>query len=127
MALSKTFCPSKEWPVDRMLCPLGQYVLFLSEKAKNRPKVKWVAPTLCFSCDIDEIIEWQRSIFKDERVAFFKKHLKTATNGKDDGIVRILREKPGAFTKLQHLIDIQLMTDLWTDLEIREKLRNEHC
>ncbi|KAL3111564.1 hypothetical protein niasHT_012537 [Heterodera trifolii] len=126
MALSETFCPSKEWPVGRMLCPLGHYVQFLSEKAKNRPKVKWNAPTLCFYCDIDEIILWQRSIFKDERVAFFKKHLKTATNGNDDGIVRILREKPGAFTKLQDLIDLKPIKDLWNDMEIREKLRNEH-
>ncbi|KAL3099736.1 hypothetical protein niasHT_027686 [Heterodera trifolii] len=126
MALSENFCPSKEWPVDRMLCPLGHYVQFLSEKAKNRPKVKWNAPTLCFSCDIDEIIVWQKSIFKDERVAFFKKHLKTATNGIDAGIVRILREKPGAFTKLQHLIDLEPIKDLWDDMEIREKLRNEH-
>ncbi|KAL3074458.1 hypothetical protein niasHS_015288 [Heterodera schachtii] len=124
MALSETFCPSKEWPVDRMLCPLGQYVQFLSEMAKNRPKIEWEAPIWCFSHDTNEIFEWVRQILLEERIEFFKNYLKKETNGKDDEIIRIIREKPGAMMRLHNLVQHKLIEELWKDEQIREKLYN---
>ncbi|KAL3113360.1 hypothetical protein niasHT_018975 [Heterodera trifolii] len=71
MALSENFCPSKEWPMDRMLCPLGQ-----------------------------------------------------ETNGKDDEMIRIIREKPGAILRLHNFVQHKLIEELWKDEQIREKLYN---
>ncbi|KAL3105977.1 hypothetical protein niasHT_025034 [Heterodera trifolii] len=124
MALSESFCPSKEWPMDRMLCPLGQYVQFLSEMFKNRPKIEWEAQNWCFSHDVNEIFAWARQILLGERVEFFKNYLKRETNGKDDEMIRIIREKPGAILRLHNFVQHKLIEELWKDEQIREKLYN---
>lgn len=106
------------------ICPLIDYLQFLTKKSMINNKLKWKTPSECYEMEPEKQFYAQRPILAKCHIDFLANQFEHNPTGE---IVEMLRNNVGTTDHLKRMVGNFRVYELWKYTEVRTRMINSEC